>query len=58
MLAAATYQHPTSLTHPLPLHHSGYVNQKPLPSWRWDEPELDEIILSGIESSRRRAEEG
>ena len=23
----------------------------------WDEPELDEIILSGIESSRRRTEE-
>ena len=25
---------------------------------RWDEPELDEIILSTIASSRRRAEEG
>ena len=25
---------------------------------RWDEPELDEIILSAIASSRRRAEEG
>ena len=27
-------------------------------AWRWDEPELDEIILSAIVSSRRRAEEG
>ena len=27
-------------------------------AWRWDEPELDEIILSAIASSRRRAEEG
>ena len=26
-------------------------------AWRWDEPEIDEIILSGIELSRRRAEE-
>ena len=26
-------------------------------AWRWDEPKLDEIILSGIESSRRCAEE-
>ena len=25
---------------------------------RWDEPELDAIILSAIASSRRRAEEG
>ena len=25
-------------------------------AWRWDEPELDEIILSAIASSRRRAE--
>ena len=25
---------------------------------RWDDPELDEIILSAIASSRRRAEEG
>ena len=24
---------------------------------RWDEPELDEVFLSAIESSRRRAEE-
>ena len=27
-------------------------------AWRWDEPELDEIILSAIASSRRRVEEG
>ena len=27
-------------------------------AWRWDEPELDEIILSAIASSRRRAEQG
>ena len=26
--------------------------------WRWDEPELDEIILAAIACSRRRAEEG
>ena len=26
-------------------------------AWRWDEPELDEVFLSAIESSRRRAEE-
>ena len=26
-------------------------------AWRWDDPELDEIFLSAIESSRRRAEE-
>ena len=26
-------------------------------AWRWDELEFDEIMLSGIESSRRRAEE-
>ena len=27
-------------------------------AWRWDEPELDEIILSAIASSLRRAEKG
>ena len=27
-------------------------------AWRWEKPELDEIILSPIASSRRRAEEG
>ena len=27
-------------------------------AWRWDEPELDEIILSAIAPSCRRAEEG
>ena len=27
-------------------------------AWRWDEPQLNEIILSAIAASRRRAEEG
>ena len=27
-------------------------------AWRWDEPEVDEIILSAFASSGRRAEEG
>ena len=26
-------------------------------AWQWDEPELDEAIVSGIERSRRRAED-
>ena len=25
-------------------------------AWQWDEPELDEVIVSGIERARRRAE--
>ena len=39
------------------LHFVAMMDRALAEAWRWDEPELDEIILSGIESSRRRAEE-
>ena len=26
-------------------------------AWRWDEPELDEILLAGIETRRQRGQE-
>jgi len=39
------------------LHFLAMMDRALAEAWRWDEPELDEIILSGIASSRRRAEE-
>ena len=39
------------------LHFVAMMDRALAEAWRWDEPELDETILSGIESSRRRAEE-
>lgn len=39
------------------LHFVAMMDRALAEAWRRDEPELDEIILSGIESSRRRAEE-
>ena len=43
---------------PLDLHFVAMMDRAMAEAWRWDEPELDEITLSRIESSRRRAEEG
>ena len=40
------------------LHFLAMMDRALAEAWRWDEPELDEIILSAIVSSRRRAEEG
>ena len=40
------------------LHFVAMMDRALAEAWRWDEPELDEIILSAIASSRRRAEEG
>ena len=40
------------------LHFRGMIDPALAEALRWDEPELDEIILSAIASSRRRAEEG
>ena len=40
------------------LHFVAMMDWALAEAWRWDEPELDEIILSGIASSRRRADEG
>ena len=39
------------------LHFVAMMDRALAEAWRWDEPKLDGIILSGIESSRRRAEE-
>ena len=39
------------------LHFVAMMDGALAEAWRWDEPELDEIILSGIQSSRRRAKE-
>ena len=39
-------------------HFVAMMDQALAEAWRWDEPELDEIILSAIASSRRRAAEG
>ena len=39
------------------LHFVAMMDRALAEAWRWDEPELDEIILSGIQSSRRRAKE-
>ena len=38
------------------VHFVAMMDRALAEAWRWDEPALDEIILSGIESSRRRAE--
>ena len=40
------------------LHFVAMMDRALAEAWRWDETELDEIILSAIESSHRRAEEG
>ena len=40
------------------LHFLSMMDRALAEASRWDEPELDEIILSAIASSRRRAEEG
>lgn len=39
------------------LHFVAVMDRALAEAWRWDEPDLDETILSGIESSRQRAEE-
>ena len=39
------------------LHFVAMMDRALAEAWRWDEPELDEIILSGIQASRRRANE-
>ena len=39
------------------LHFVAMMDRALAEAWRWDEPELDEIILSGIQSSRLRAKE-
>ena len=39
------------------LHFVAMMDRALAEAWRWDEPELDEKILSGIESSHQRAEE-
>ena len=38
-------------------HFVAMMDQALAEAWSWDEPELDEIILSAIASSRRRAAE-
>ena len=40
------------------LHFVTMMDRALAEAWRWDEPELNEIILSAIASSRRRATEG
>ena len=40
------------------LHFVTMMDRALAEAWRWDEPELDEIILSAIASSRRRADDG
>lgn len=40
------------------LHFVTMMDRALAEAWRWDEPELDEIILSAISSSRRRANGG
>ena len=40
------------------VHFVAMMDRALAEAWRWDEPELDEIILSAIASSRGRAEEG
>ena len=40
------------------LHFVTMMDRALAEAWRWDEPELDEIILSAIASSRRRAKKG
>ena len=40
------------------LHFLAMMDRALAEAWRWDEPELDEIILSAIASSRRRAKQG
>ena len=40
------------------LHFVAMMDRELADAWRWDEPELDEIILSAIVSSRRRTREG
>ena len=47
-----TYQAKAYDLHFVAMMHRGLEE-----AWRWDPPELDEIIPSGIESSRRRAED-
>ena len=39
------------------LHFVAGMDRVLADAWRWDEPDLDEIILSGTESSRQREEE-
>ena len=39
------------------LHFVAMLDRVRAEAWRWDEPELDEIILSTFASSRRRAKE-
>ena len=39
------------------LHFVAMMDRALAEAWMWDEPELDEIMLSAIESSRRRAED-
>ena len=39
------------------LHFVAILDRALAETWRWDEPKLDEIIVPGIESSRRRVEE-
>ena len=40
------------------LHFVAMMDRALVEAWRWDEPELDEIMLSATASSRGRAEEG
>ena len=40
------------------LHFLAMMDRALAEAWRWDEPKLDEIILSAIASSWRRAEDG
>ena len=40
------------------LHFAAMMDWALAEAWRWDEPEFDEIILSAIASSHRRATEG
>ena len=40
------------------LHFVSMMDRALAEAWKWDEPELDEIILPAVASSCRRAEEG
>ena len=40
------------------LHFVTMMDRALAEAWRWDEPELDEVFLSAVASSRRRAEDG
>ncbi len=55
--AAISVAHAVGAKAVVDLHFVAMIGRAFAEAWRWDEPEFDEIILTGFESSRRHAEE-